>query len=113
MAPGDCDETTRQQLIRLLEGDEEEGWRITRPALEEGRRILPHYKGRFGAYAINLFIVERLHSGFPMHAVELGSGAQGCVMNNADGQGLYIKLTIESDIAVLLSFHRSKHHKDG
>jgi hypothetical protein len=111
MAPGDCDDTTRQELIRLLEG-EEESWRITYSALNKGRQILPHFKGHFGAYAINLFILDRLRSGFPMHAVKLGSGGVGCVMNNADGQGLYIKVTIENDIAVILSFHRSKHQKD-
>ncbi len=46
-----------------------------------------------------------------MHPVTLGSGETACVMNDADGQGLYIKLKIEDDLAVILSFHVSKHHK--
>src|SRR5437016_2233825 len=72
----------RAELMRLLEGEELEHWRITRTALESGRRVLPEYKGHFGAYAIRLFILDLLRANFPLHQVELGSGNQGLVMNN-------------------------------
>jgi hypothetical protein len=104
-------EAHRAEFIRLLEGDEEEAWRITETALRDGRLILPSYRGHFGAYAINQFILDLLQGNFPMHAVELGSGGCGCVMNThlADGRRLYIKLTIQDEVAVILSFHVSIH----
>lgn len=111
MPPVGCDDDTRQELIRLLAGEEEEDWRITLSALSDGRRLLPHYRGHWGAYAINLFLLDLLRSNFPMHPVELGSGQIGCVMNNADGKGLYIKVTIADGMAVILSFHISKHYR--
>jgi hypothetical protein len=107
----DTCEANRATFIRLLEGDEAEEWRITERALREGREILPNYQGHFGAYAINLYILDLLRANWPMHAVELGSGETGCVMNKplADGRPLYIKLTIQDGIAVILSFHISIH----
>ncbi len=104
-------EANRATFIQLLQGDEDEDWRITKSALSDGRRLLPSYKGHFGAYAINLFILDLLSADFPMHAVVLGSGRTGCVTNThwADGRSLYIKLTIEDEIAVILSFHESVH----
>jgi hypothetical protein len=106
----DC-EANRGEFIRLLEGDELDEWRITETALNDGRLLLPSYRGHFGAYAINLFIVDLLQANFPMHSVVLGSGETGCVMNAhlPDGRPLYIKLTIADEIAVLLSFHVSIH----
>ncbi|MBY0523590.1 MAG: hypothetical protein K2R98_09325 [Gemmataceae bacterium] len=106
-------EDVRAELVRLLEGEEEEagGWRIVYTALNQGRQLLPTYKNHYGAYAIQAFILDRLRDAFPMHPVELGSGETAWVMNNADGKGLYVKLTIaiEDDMAVVLSFHTSKH----
>jgi hypothetical protein len=103
-------ERQRNEFIRLLQGDELEEWRIVGSALYEGRKILPEYKGHFGAYAINVFIVDLLLADFPMHGVELGSRETGCVMNtDLDGRPLYIKLKIEEEIAVILSFKISKH----
>jgi hypothetical protein len=104
-------EAQRAEFIRLLQGDEEETWRITETALRDGRLILASYRGHFGAYAINLFILDLLEGNYPMHAVELGSGGRGCVMNTrlADDRRLYIKLTIAEEVAVILSFHVSIH----
>jgi hypothetical protein len=101
----------RAEFIRLLEGDEEEDWRITQSALNDGRQILPQYRGHFGAYAVNLFIVDQLRANVPMHAVTLGSGETACVMNTQlpDGRSLYIKLKMEDEMAVILSFHVSQH----
>jgi hypothetical protein len=108
--PDPC-ESNRAELIRLLEGDEDEEWRIAGSALNDGRRILPDYRGHFGAYAINLFILDLLRANFPMHQVILGSGKPAWVMNThlTDGRPLYIKLTVEDEIAVILSFHVSVH----
>src|SRR5258707_600546 len=105
----DACELARAEFIRLLQGDELEDWRITESALRDGRQILPHYQGHFGAYAINLFIVDLLRANLPMHAVELGSGETGCAMNTqlAAGRPLYIKLKMQDEIAVILSFHVS------
>lgn len=115
--PGEADEceAKRAELIRLLEGDELEEWRITEAALRDGRRILPEYQGHFGAYAVTLFILDLLRANTPMHAVELGSGETGCVMNTRlpDGRSLYVKLTIQDEIAVILSFHVSIHGQGG
>jgi hypothetical protein len=107
----DACEANRAAYISLLQGDELEEWRITATALRDGRQILPHYQGHFGAYAINLFILDQLGGSLPMHAVELGSGEMGCVISAqlADGRPLYIKLKIQDDIAVILSFHVSVH----
>ena len=115
--PGELDACAgkRTEFIRLLQGDELEEWRITETALRDGRRILPQYQGHFGAYAVNLFILDLLRSDAPMHAVELGSGETGCVLNSSlpDGRSLYIKLTIQDEIAVILSFHLSVHERGG
>ena len=46
-----------------------------------------------------------------MHEVKLGSGQPAFVMNNADEQGLYIKLKIEDEMAAILSFHVSDHYR--
>lgn len=100
-------------MIRFLQGDELEEWRITESALRDGQRILPEYQGHFGAYAVNLFILDLLRANTPMHAVELGSGETGCVMNTRlpDGRSLYVKLTLQDEMAVILSFHVSIHEQ--
>ena len=104
-------EARRADFIRLLQGDELDEWRITETALRDGRQLLPQYRGHFGAYAINLFVLDLLQANVPMHAVVLGSGDTGCAMNAQlpDGRPLYIKLTIQDEIAVILSFHVSIH----
>lgn len=108
-------ESKRAEFIRLLQGDELEDWRITETTLRDGRRILPEYQGHFGAYALNLFLLDLLSADTPMHAVELGSGETGCVMNTRlpDGRPLYIKLTIQDEIIVILSYHVSIHEQGG
>jgi hypothetical protein len=104
-------EASRPDFIRLLQGDELDEWRITETALRDGRQLLPQHRGHFGAYAINQFVLELLQANCPMHAVQLGSGGIGCVLNTQlpDGRSLYIKLTIQDEIAVILSFHVSIH----
>jgi hypothetical protein len=104
-------QATRAKFIRLLQGDELEEWRITETALRDGRQVLPEHRGHFGAYAINLYILDLLRANSPLHAVELGSGETGFVMNTqlTDGRPLYVKLKIQDEIAVILSFHVSMH----
>jgi hypothetical protein len=61
------------------------------------------------------FLHDLLESGFDIHEVQLGeppgSGGVGYVLNNADGEGLYIKFKLEWQYLLLLSFHVSKHHR--
>jgi hypothetical protein len=48
------------------------------------------------------------------HEVTLGSGEKGYAMNDVDGKGLYVKLTINRDRrdeVWVLSFHVSIHHQ--
>lgn len=109
MPPGnDVCEGLREEFIRLLEDVE---YSITETACGNGNEILRSHRGHLGECAIVEFILEKLHGNFPLHAVELGSGETGCVMNTQlpDGRPLYIKLKIENEEAVVLSFHVSKH----
>src|ERR1700678_2514876 len=104
--------TWREAVVgHRLQGDELEDWRITQSALGDGRGLIPQYQGRFGAYAISQFVVDLLLANCNMHSVELGSGESGCVVNAQldDGRPLYIKLKMEDEMAVILSFHVSKH----
>jgi hypothetical protein len=61
------------------------------------------------------YVLRLLKADFPLHAIlrgiPEGSLPEGYVMNNADGQGLYIELTIERDTVWVISFHVSKHFK--
>jgi hypothetical protein len=108
-----CEEL-RADFIRLLQGDELEEWRITASALGDGRKILPEYQGHFGAYAINLFILNLLEEAYPMHQVELGSSETACVMNTElNGRPLYIKIKIQDEILVIMSFKFSQHDRKG
>src|SRR6266850_2037004 len=83
----------RQELVRLLEDDE---WMLTRAAELSGREVL----GRKLQYPtqcdIIRFVLSALKTDFPIHEVALGerpgSLGAGYVMNNADGEGLYVKL---------------------
>jgi len=60
------------------------------------------------------YILEKLLLPFPLNEVLMGeppgSGGTAYSMNNVDGQGLYIKLKIEDDRVVILSFHVCKHY---
>jgi hypothetical protein len=102
----------RAELIRLLQLDE---CRITQRAEADGRQLLRRYVPIVSQYAIFRFVLERLLSGHPLHAIERGRPAgslpRGYVMNNADDAGLYIELTIEDGNAWVISFHTSKHYK--
>jgi hypothetical protein len=50
-----------------------------------------------------------------MHRIKRGQPegclADGYVMNNADGKGLYIELVLENDRARVISFHTSLYFK--
>lgn len=111
-------EEARQQLARLFDAGDYE---ITDQAQLDGFPILRREGLRPTEGALVGWILDLLASNFPMHAVGLGeppcSGGIGWVMNNADNQGLYIKLALEErrigqGVAWLLSFHTSRHHRD-
>lgn len=68
--------------------------------------------------AIIDYITRLLRTGFRFHAIPLGdppgSGGTGYVMNNADGRGLYIKMTIRQERTTevrILSFKVSQHFR--
>jgi hypothetical protein len=103
------------RLIQLLEEDE---WRFTKNALEQGRHALRGViRDPPSECAIIDYLLDRLRDGFPLLRTPLGeppgSGGVGWVMNNLDGRNTYIKLKIEEDgirtYALVMSCHSSKH----
>jgi len=113
MSLEDCGPDDRRRLIDLLEADD---WRVCDSVIQDRHPTLRGYTNQAGEAhrsecAVIEFILDRLRSNFPMHSVTLGSGEVACVMNNADEHGLYIKVKIEDDLVVVLSFHVSDHHK--
>jgi hypothetical protein len=106
----------REELICLCEADD---WEVQEPALAEGIPLLRRMGVRFASRAALVrYILDLLKSDYPMHAVGLGEppgcNGIGYVMNNSDGRGLYIKVTIEEEKKVLvMSFKTSKHYKGG
>ncbi len=73
----DACETKRAAFIRLLQGDELEEWRITETALRDGRQILPEYQGHFGAYAVNLFVLDLFRANIPHARGRVGIEGNG------------------------------------
>ena len=105
----------RDELIRLLD---DVAWRIAKSARRTAYPILRAMGQMPTDCAMIEHITRLLRMGFPFHEVPLGeppgSAGTGYVMNNADGQGLYIKVKIErerTDDVVVLSFHVSDHYK--
>jgi hypothetical protein len=106
----------RQLLIRLFEQDD---WQITDRARREGFPILRRLGIPFPTdWALVDYVLDLLREAYPMHIIPRGdppgSRANGYVMNNSDGRGLYIELTIEEarigqPLAWIMSFHTSKH----
>jgi len=108
-------EPIRDELLRLLD---DVAWRIARSARESAYPILRAMGQRPTDCAMIDYVTRLLRAGFPFHEVPLGeppgTAGTGYVMNNADGQGLYIKLKIErerTDEVVVLSFHVSDHYR--
>jgi hypothetical protein len=108
----------RAELLRLLKQDD---WQIVETtARKPGRPILQAAgllptDGAMIEYIIGLLEDEVLCRE-KFHEEPLESGEKGYAMNNVDGKGLYVKLTINrgrSDEAWVLSFHISKHHRGG
>lgn len=105
----------RAELLRLLNQDD---WQITEEkARKPGRPILQAAgflptDGAMIEYIIRLLEDETLCRE-KFHEVTLGSGEKGYAMNDVDGKGLYVKLTINRDRREevwVLSFHVSTHH---
>ncbi len=105
----------RDELLRLLDNDD---WQVTGSARIAAYPIL-RAMGRMPSDAAIVEYVSRLlRTDFPFHAVPLGeppgSAGTGYVMNNADGRGLYIKMTIRQARTTevwIVSFHVSQHFK--
>jgi hypothetical protein len=105
----------REELLRLLDNDD---WQVTESARRAAFPIL-RGMGRVATDgAIIEYVTRLLRTDFPFHEVPLGdppgSAGTGYVMNNADGPGLYIKLTIRQERTTevwVVSFHVSQHFK--
>src|SRR5262245_59634236 len=91
-------EAARAALIRLIEADE---WEVTASAVSDARPILLRAGLPGTTFAVVEYVLRLLKDGFPMHPLPLGeppgSAGTAYVMNNADGQGLYIKVKIERE----------------
>ena len=106
----------RRLLIGLFENDD---WRITERARREGFPILRRLGVPYPTdWALVEYVLSLLRENYPMHIIQRGnppgSRANGYVMNNSDGHGLYIELTIEEErigrpVAWIISFHTSRH----
>jgi hypothetical protein len=111
---GDSLDDVRKELLRLLGEDD---WQITDSARRDGNPILRAAgllptDGAIIEYVTRLLGDEVLCSA-KFHEVTLGSGEKAYAMNDVDGKGLYIKLTIKRgrrDEVWVLSFHISIHH---
>jgi hypothetical protein len=107
----------RKRLIELLEDDT---WRVTDAAFNQGRVALRQACGKTPSECEMIsYVLARLRDGSPILRTPLGeppgSRGIGWVMNNPDGNETYIKLRIEEDgvfeIAWVISCHTSKHVK--
>jgi hypothetical protein len=104
----------RAKLLRLLQQDD---WQITESARRDGRPILQAAgflptDGAIIEYVTRLLEDDVLYRA-KFHEVSLGSGEKGYAMNDVDGKGLYVKLTIHrnrGEEVWVLSFHVSIHH---
>jgi len=106
----------RQMLIAMLENNE---YLFTDTALRDGMRLARTLgdasRGFPSQCGLVDYIVEKLRLPFRLNEVPMGeppgSGGIAYSMTNANGQGLYIKLKVEDDQVVILSFHVSKHSR--
>jgi hypothetical protein len=113
--PSDPEQEVRDELLRLLDNDD---WQITESARSTALPIL-RAMGRMPTDgAIIEYVAHLLRTGFAFHEIPLGeplgSAGTGYVMNNADGQGLYIKLTIRRERTTevwVVSFHVSQYYR--
>jgi hypothetical protein len=106
----------RRLLIRLFENCD---CQITVRARRQGFPILRRLDIPYPTdWALVDYVLDRLRENYPMHIIRRGnppgSLAKGYVMNNSDGHGLYIELTIEEErsgrtLAWIISFHTSQY----
>jgi hypothetical protein len=101
--PHGLDEVLRQALA-FLNSDE---WQLTQTAERDARNL------GYTQVQVAELLLYRLSEGFPFHEVPLGeppgSGGVGYVLNDVDGQGLYIKFLLEWSYLKIISFHITKH----
>jgi hypothetical protein len=113
---GEPIEEVRRISIALLESNE---YLFTDTALKDGMRLARTLgdicRGFPSQCGLVDYIVEQLKLPFPLNAAPLGEppGSSGVAytMNNTNGQGLCIKLKVEDDRVVIMSFHVSKHYR--
>jgi hypothetical protein len=97
-------EDFRLLCIERLEADD---FKFTKTARTDG------YGLGYTELSMVDLILDRLRAGFPLNEVQLGtppgSLGTGYSLTNVDGKGLYIKLKLVDDYALIMSFHTSKH----
>ena len=102
----------RQELIGRMEADD---CRCTERAERDGKAILRRDRLPPTEREIVRYVLRLLRDGYPFHRIRRGqpegSLPDGHVMNNADGRGLYIEMTIERGEVWIVSFHTSIHYK--
>ncbi|HVS37176.1 MAG TPA: hypothetical protein VMS17_16560 [Gemmataceae bacterium] len=111
----DAGKEVRDELLRLLDNDD---WQVTESARSTAYPILRTMGRMPSDGAIIEHVSHLLRTDFPFHAVPLGeppgSAGTGYMMNNADGRGLYIKMTIRQARTTevwVVSFHVSQHFR--
>lgn len=113
----DSHDEIRSTLIELLASGDPDDFTFTRTASRDGlllaREIAACRYGRPSEFGLVDYILGLLRSAQPLKAVPMGEPAGSCgtayAMTNVDGAGLYIKLKLEDDRVVVVSFHRTKH----
>jgi hypothetical protein len=102
----------RRELINLIQTDD---WEFNDKSRADGLVWLQRSTSFPTEVKLIEYVLSLLQADFPMQEVGMGeppgSLGTGYTMNNTDGQGLYIKLTIERGRARVVSFHVSKHYK--
>ena len=84
-------------------------WQLTESVERDARKL------GYSQCGVADLLLDQLEARFAFHEVPLGeppgSGGVGYVLNDVDGQGLYIKFLLEWKYLKIFSFHISKHFR--
>lgn len=96
----------RRDACAFLRNDD---WQLTESVERDARGL------GYSQCQVADLLLDQLSAGFPFHEVPLGeppgSRGGGYVLNDVDGQGLYIKFLLECKYLKVFSFHISKHYR--
>lgn len=102
-----ADEPSSSVRREIVVAFETRKWEFTKRALREGLEAFRRYSENPSDEEIIAFIQKLVESGFPLRRVELHEAPYGEAheLQNADGQGLYIKLKLDWPYVIVMSFH--------